>query len=224
METIRKGCIDVFNAFMLDGASFDKNDIPVCSTNKIEIPKKLLAYDLTKSSTEYDSYVHFYIDDYKFDGKRGIWNDPDKALDRLKKFKGIITPDFSTNLDFPDPLKRYNIYRMRAFGYYASKHGINTINNVRWSDKSSYDYCFAGIPKNSIVAIGSIGCIKEKKNWNLFQEGLDELVKRISPKIILVYGRAPDKFFKKHKDSGIIIYEYESQTSLAFSKEKKNER
>ena len=224
MTKIRKGCIDVFNAFMLDGASFDKNDIPVCSTNEIEIPEKLIAYDLTKSSNEFNSYVHFYIDDYKFDGKRGIWSDPDKALERLKKYKGIITPDFSTNIDFPDPLKRYNIFRMRAFGYYASKHGINVINNVRWSDKSTYDYCFAGIPKNSIVAIGTIGCIKEKKNWILFQEGLDELVKRISPKIILVYGKAPDKFFKKYKDLGIIIHEYESQTSLAFAKRKKNER
>ena len=224
MEKVRKGCIDVFNAYLLKGASYEKKDIPVCPTNKIEIPENLIAYDLTNSSTEYNSYVHFYIDDYKFDGKRGIWSEPEKAIEKLKKFKGIITPDFSTNLDFPDPLKRYNIYRMRAFGYYASKHGINVINNVRWSDKSSYEYCFEGLPKNSIVAIGTIGNIKEKRNWNLFQEGLDELIKKISPKIILVYGKAPDKFFKKYKDSGIIIHEYESQTSIAFSKEKENER
>ncbi|MBR4693639.1 MAG: DUF4417 domain-containing protein [Bacilli bacterium] len=220
MTKVRKGCKDVFNAFMLEGASFDIDDIPVCLTSREEIPNQLIAYDLTKSSTQYDSYVHFYIDDYKFDGKRGIWNYPEEAIERIKKYKGMITPDFSTNLDFPDPLKRYNIYRMRAFGCYASKCGINVINNVRWSDKSSYDYCFAGLPKNGIISIGTIGCIKEKKNWRLFQEGLDELVKRVSPRVILIYGRAPDKFFKKHRDAGIIIKTYESQTSLAFRGEK----
>ena len=219
MAENRKGCRDVFNAFMLNDTLYDQKDIPICQTDIIEIPEKLIAYDLTKSSNEYNSYVHFYIDDYKFDGKRGIWNEPKKAIERLKRFKGIITPDFSTNIDFPDPLKRYNIYRMRAFGCYAANNGINVINNVRWSDKSSYDYCFAGLPKNGIISIGTIGCIKEKKNWRLFQEGLDELIKRVSPRIILVYGSAPDKFFKKYKEAGIIIHEYENQTYKAFSKE-----
>lgn len=213
----RKGCRDVFNAFMVEGATFEgKYDFPVSSTIKEEIPTKLIAYDLTKSSTDYDSYVHFYIDDYKFDGKRGIWTYPEKTLERLKKFKGVITPDFSTNIDFPVSLKIYNTYRMRAYGYYLSNNGVNVINNVRWSDPSSYDYCFAGIPKHSIVSIGTIGCLKDSSNWEYFQKGLDEMIRRIEPKIILVYGTMPDKFFKKYIDDGIIFIRYKSQTEIAF--------
>lgn len=219
---IRKGCKDVFNAFMIEGCTFDgKYDIPVCAPANEEIPNKLIAYDLTKSSIEYDSYVHFYIDDQKFDGPQGIWNKPEKALERLKKYDGVIIPDFSTNIDFPTALKIYNTYRMRAFGCYLLRHGIKVINNVRWSEPESYDYCFAGIPKHGIISIGTIGCIKEKANWKYYQQGLDEMVKRLEPKIILVYGSAPDKFFKKHKDNGIIIYQYESQTSKAFRKDDK---
>ena len=215
----RKGCKDVFNAFMVEGATFEgKYDFPVSPTLREEIPEDLVAYDLTKSSTNYNAYVHFYIDDYKFDGKRGIWNMSEEVLERLKKYKGVISPDFSTNLDFPVCLKIYNMYRMRAFSYYLAKNGINVINNCRWSDPSSYDYCFDGIPKNGIISIGTIGCIKEKKYWRMYQQGLDEMIKRLTPHTVLVYGRAPDKFFKKHKEAGIRIIEYESQTSKAFNK------
>ncbi len=64
-----------------------------------------------------DAFVHFYVDDYKFDSNNGIWADWRKALKILKHFAGIITPDFSTNSDFPEPLKIWNTYRMRAFDY-----------------------------------------------------------------------------------------------------------
>lgn len=223
-KIIRKGLIDNFNAFMLEGAQYEgKYDIPICAPSNNEIPKKLLAYDLSKSSTEYDAYIHFYIDDHKFDGPQGIWNKPEKALERLKKFKGVITPDFSTNVDFPVALKIYNTHRMRTFGNYLINNGINVINNVRWSEPDSYEYCFAGIPKHSIVSIGTIGCIKEKVNWTFYQQGLDEMINRIEPKAILVYGSCPDKFFKKHKDNGIIIYQFESQTSKAFKEVNRNE-
>ena len=221
----RKGCKDVFNAFMVEEATFEgKYDFPVSPTLKEEIPKELIAYDLTSSSVDYDAYVHFYIDDYKFDGKRGIWNEPDKALERLKRFKGVISPDFSTNLDFPVSLKLYNFYRIRAFSYYLAKNGVNVINNVRWSEPTSYEYCFDGVPKNGIIAIGTIGCIKEKKYWKMYQQGLDEMIKRLTPHTIIVYGKAPDKFFKKHRENGIRIVEFESQTSKAFNKENSNER
>ncbi|MBR4830365.1 MAG: DUF4417 domain-containing protein [Bacilli bacterium] len=220
----RKGCKDVFNAFMVKDCEFEgKYDIPICITQNNEVPTKLIAYDLTMSSTDYDAYVHFYIDDQKFDGPQGIWNKPEKALERLKKFKGVIIPDFSTYIDFPVALKIYNTYRMRAFGCYLLKNGINVIHNVRWSEPDSYEYCFSGIPKHSIISIGTIGCIKEKINWDFYQQGLDEMIKRLEPRILLVYGNTPDKFFKKYKESGLTIYQYDSQTSKAFKKEKNNE-
>ena len=50
-----------------------------------------------------------------------------------------------------------------------------------------------------------------------FKKGLAELVKRLSPKIIIVYGRAPDNIFKAYKDAGIEIISFESD----FSKSRK---
>ena len=132
----------------------------------------------------------------------------------------IITPDFSTNIDFPTPLKIYNTYKMRAIGCWLKRNGIKVINNVRWGDKSTYDYCFSGIPKHDIICIGTIGCIKEKKYWELYKSGLDEMMKRLESKILLVYGNVPDKFFKEYKNTDVIIKHYPSQTSLAFGKKR----
>ncbi|MBQ0071515.1 MAG: DUF4417 domain-containing protein, partial [Spirochaetales bacterium] len=39
-----------------------------------------------------------------------------------------ITPDFSTNQDFPEAIKIYATYRMRAFGYWLGREGIEVIN------------------------------------------------------------------------------------------------
>ncbi len=219
-STTRKGCHDVFNAFMVKDAFMGNNyDIPNCDTTADVLPSQLVGYDLTKSSKDYDSFVHFYLDDQKFDGPRGIWNKPYEALERLKKFKGVITPDFSTYQDMPEALKIYNTYRMRAFGHWLGTNGIQVINNVRWGTPESYNYCFEGIPKNSVVAIGTIGCIREKKNWDRFSDGLDEMYKRLSPRTIIVYGSAPEKFFVRFKELGVEIIVIPSRTSLAFSNE-----
>ena len=108
----RPGCLDIWNAFMCDGAIFSENDIPFCPTILTEYPKEIITWDDAKHIYKKESvknpdfkrnaFVCFYIDDQKFDGIRSsIWFFPHKALNVLKHFKGIITPDFSTYQDFP---------------------------------------------------------------------------------------------------------------------------
>ncbi|MCF0106739.1 MAG: DUF4417 domain-containing protein [Holdemanella sp.] len=62
-----------------------------------------------------------------------------------------ITQDFSTFSDFPDPLKRWNTYRMRAFGVWLTRNNINVINNIRWGKEETWEYCFNGLLDNSIL-------------------------------------------------------------------------
>ena len=136
-------------------------------------------------------FVHFYIDDQKFDGKRsGIWADYIKAAEILQHFAGIITPDFSTYADFPEPLKIYNTYRMRAFGYwYGTLLGNEVINNVRWGTEETFKYCFDGIEKNSVVAIGTVASgLKNSRNLKIFSRGFEKMLKVLSPHTIIVYG------------------------------------
>ena len=42
---IRKGCVDMWNAFMVDGADFTLgSDIPICPCTITELPKNLISY------------------------------------------------------------------------------------------------------------------------------------------------------------------------------------
>lgn len=229
---IRKGCKDVWNAFMVKGATFTENDIPFCPTTAAELPHVVITWEEAKAiykkhrikkdtDFKYDAYVCWYIDDYKFDGPRGIWHDYNFALKVLCHFAGVITPDFSSYQDFPEPWKIFNTYRMRAYGYWLGKNGINVINNVRWGTPETYKYCFDGIPQNSIVAIGTCGGSPKKYiDRRRFEDGIVELVNRLQPHTIVVYGSDNYPSLNKLKAHGMNIIAFPSQTASAFERRK----
>ena len=229
----RTGCHDMWNAFMLKDAEFViGSDIPVCHSTKDIIPRELISYEdakhiyKTKLNNEpdffVDAFVHFYIDDQKFDGPRdGIWNNPHKALDIIRHFAGAITPDFSTNADFPDAIKRYNTFRMRAFGHWLVSNNITVINNARWGTFETWDYCFDGIPLNSIISIGTVASgLHKLENRPLFEDGLRRLIEVVHPTIIIIYGSSKHSIFDELRKHKIKIISFPSKTSLAFNKRK----
>lgn len=234
---VRAGCKDVWNAFMVEKAEFSPiTDMPVCYSAKT-IPKRMISFadaktlynKKTKSGESnffVDAFIHFYIDDLKFDGKyNSVWDFPEKALEIISHFAGIITPDFSTYTDFPDPIKRMNTYRMRAFGCWINSKNIPVINNVRWGTVETWSYCFDGIPQNSIVAVGTVASeLSNLCNRPLFEYGLYKMVSIIKPTHIIVYGSANYSFFKKLSQEGIDIIAFPSRKAKFFSKEEKNEQ
>lgn len=225
----RSGCKDVWNAFMCKDADFSRSqfDIPMCPTTATTTPNRIITWSKAqelyktahkRTSFSYPAFVCFYMDDYKFDGpKEGIWSHSSRALKILKHFDGVITPDFSTCQDFPESLKIYNTYRMCTFGYWLGKNGISVINNVRWGTIESYRYCWDGIPKNSIVSIGTVGGSPRKiVDRTRFIDGLTELVSVLKPHTILVYGSANYECFQLLKAKKIDVISYESETAEAF--------
>ena len=231
----RAGLKDIWNGFMCEGTVYSKNDIPCCPTILHSLPAKIITWseakDIHKKSVIkdkdyfYDAIICFYIDDQKFDGIReGIWSNPFACLKIIEHFRGIITPDFSTYQDFPYPLKIYNTFRMRAFGYWIGKQGKEVVNNVRWGTPETYSYCFDGIERNSIVAIGTVGGSPSRIEDRVrFNNGLFEMVSRLHPKAIIVYGSSKYPCFDLLRKQGIDIYEYPSRTSEYFKEKKPHE-
>lgn len=231
-KTQRSGCKDIWNAFMCSRAVFSPNDIPVCPSSAIEAPKALILWDEAISiynknrrrgnlDFTYDAFVCFYLDDYKFDGPKGIWQNYKHALEVLRHFAGAITPDFSTYQDFPEPIKIYNTFRMRAFGYWLSMNNIKVINNVRWGTRETWKYCWDGIPINSIVAIGTVGGNPSRRiDRTRFNEGFEEMLRVLKPHTIVVYGSANYPVFEKAKSQGIRIISFASRTATAFERRK----
>jgi len=223
----RRGCRDIWNAFMAEGALYDDFDIPFCPTTADKIPDEMITWDEAKAIYKkklkedakffYNAFVCFYIDDYKFDGAKGTWHDSDKALKIIRHFAGVITPDFSTYQDFPEPLKIYATYRMRLYGYWLGKNGIKVINNVRWGTPETWKYCYNGIPKNSIISIGTVGGGPRKlADRTRFEEGISKMVEILKPHTIIVYGSANGKCFEKLKEQGIRIISFQSRTAKVF--------
>lgn len=128
----------------------------------------------------------------------------------------MITADFSTNADFPDPIKRYNTYRMRAFGFWLGSQGISVINNVRWGTEETWDYCFDGIPYNSIVSIGTVASgINKLENRPDFEAGLLKMVEVLNPHTIVIYGSANYDWFKKVSDMVFCLASQKQQPTTA---------
>lgn len=133
--------------------------------------------------------AHFYYDDYKF---MSAWREPDKYIDRLKQFKAVISPDFSLYTDFPLALQILSCYRRQWCGAYWQSLGIDIIPDVVWGEEKTFEFCFDGIPKHSTVAVSTVG-VKNNKDWNgkestLFVDGYNEMIKRLEPTTILIYG------------------------------------
>jgi hypothetical protein len=79
--------------------------------------------------------------------------------------------------------------------YWFSQKGVTVIPNVRWGLKETYTWCFDGYPRKSTVAVSTLGCSKCKRERLLFQEGLLEMVKRLEPTTIIIYGTKSEKLF-----------------------------
>lgn len=207
INSLRKCCKDVFNAFLVLMAQYCgmfefPRIFPV-----YEIPNRLIAFSKAVSCKDYDQWVHFFEDDYLFER---IWRRPKKYLELLKKYNGVILPDFSVYRDMPFVMQLWNIYRSRAIGCWLQSNGIKVIANIRFGDKRTYQCVCDGIDKHCAIALGSYGTLKNKEDRRIFVAGLDAIMKILQPTIVVVYGCTPDNIFKKYRDAGVQIIQFES--------------
>lgn len=135
--------------------------------------------------------VHFFLDDYQFER---VWSNPPRYVNILKGFNTILTPDFSTYLDFPEAVRIFNHYRRHWCGRYWQEMGLKVIPNIQWGLKDSYSWCFDGDPEGGIVAVSNIGMRKDKVLRQRFNEGYNEMLARLQPKKVLIFGHSFDDY------------------------------
>lgn len=127
------------------------------------------------------SLVSTFLDDYHLER---FWNRPVHYIARWESVAGVMSPDFSLLIDMPDPMQRWQVYRNRLVGYVWQSAGIKVVPTVCWSDEKSFEYCFNGIAKGSMVAVSSIGMVSE---WQLpyFTSGFNQMLNVLEPCKIL---------------------------------------
>lgn len=190
---------DGFQNHLAEGANLvgDPGIVEMMDFDNTQLPKKLIPFTKIRTVEDKHGYVHFYSHDKYWSS---VLTSTDKYLDLLKQFDGVISPDPTLLIGQAKCLQQTNTYLNRAVGFYLQKNGIPVIPNVRWGDSSSYEYCFLGIPKHSIVAISTHGCIKSSAQKEVFKNGLKAMLDELEPHDVIVHGFMPDSVFKEFED------------------------
>ena len=134
--------------------------------------------------------VHFWVDDYQF---YRIWQHPVRYMEVLKGFGAVCSPDFSVYTDFPTAMRIWNVYRNSWLGVFWQQNGINVVPTAMWSDEDSYEYVWTGYPKQSIVAVSSVGNYQSKEVLNNFIKGYHDMLRELDPIKVYFYGQIPEE-------------------------------
>ena len=199
-RTINLYNLEIYDEFNTEG----KYQMPIINNDNI-IPTDLIGFNYAKTSKEKKTGIHFYLDDYQFER---IWKCPNEYIDILSEYECILSPDFSLYLDMPLSMKIWNVYRSRLIGQYYQSCGIKVIPTISWAEEETYEFCFDGIPKGSIVSVSTVGVKRDAKAIEIWKQGMNVMIERIKPSAILVYGSAIDYDYKDIK----VIY-YDNKTS-----------
>lgn len=189
---------DVMKEFLITGAElYGKYQFPVIPACNLDyLPEDSIDFEESfsrKIKNHRKLNVNFYIDDAKF---TRIWNNPDKYLEHLKCFHSVTMPDFSiaTGISgMPFALNIYNKYRNHALAWYIHMRGIKVIPSVSIADKDSYDWCFDGYPKHSVLSVCTNGRVRAKAARLEFCEGFKIMCDRLEPTQVIIVGKIPDE-------------------------------
>ena len=149
----------------------------------------LIGFDKThlEDQNHLDRMVHFFLYDYRFER---VWKNPDNDIEKLSRYRAVLSPDFSMYLEMAPVMQLYNVFRNRWCGAYWASKGIRVVPTVNWGDESTFYFCFDGIEKGSVVAVSTYmasehGNRQDQKEW--FMAGYNEMLRRIEPEKIICY-------------------------------------
>lgn len=167
------------------------------------IPESLTPFNYVLSKrAKSESGIHFFIDDYQFDR---VWRNPKRYIEVLRNYDCVLTPDFSLYTDMPKAMLIWNTYRSRLIGKMMQDNGLLVIPTVSWADTDSFEFCFDGLPTEATLAVSTIGTNINEKSRLLFRLGMAEMIERLQPKNLLIYGRCdypvPDTINVKRYDN-----------------------
>lgn len=193
-----------YNLHLLDGFDVGPSGMPLLDPVEV-VPERLRAFTSCPRCSDPNAGVHFFLDDYRFEG---TWSDPVRYVPMLSRFACVLTPDFSCYLDMPEPMQRWNVYRGRAVGRVWQNAGLAVVPTLTWGEPYTYAFAFEGVPQGSVVALSTVGLMDCVEGIELFKNGAAEAARRLRPSVVLAYGRRCE--FDAH-GSRVVWYKSEMQ-------------
>lgn len=161
-------------------------DMPQLTKTNL-IPNNLIPFNKAMSEKfPSNKWVHFFVDDYQFEG---LWNYPKRYVELLKRYEGVIMPDFSMYQTMPKAQQIWNCYRNRALAYWLQLNDINVVPTVEWAEYKDLEWCLCGLPKNSTLAISTYGCNKNLYKKYGIIKGIEKICRELIPNCLVMYGK-----------------------------------
>lgn len=182
-----------FNEYILGYADktirSGKYDIPLLKPYDGIIPENFITISEAKYSTDNATGVACFDDDKVL---LRLLKNPDKYIQYLRNHPCTAEPDFSLKSKDPLSCQIMSIFSAHILASYMENHGIQIIPTMMWSDKRSYEFCFDGHSRGGIVMVSTIGTLRDERSRMYFKDGFLEMLKRISPEAVILYGDIND--------------------------------
>ncbi len=180
---------DKFNVLrpLLDSESIDEHKMPIIRKTGIEQINwdKLLvqnAQNASMKASNKNTLLLMFQDDKKLDY---YWNHPFKKVPLLQSYAAVASPDFSVAPSMNPHQFNHNIFKSRHIGQTWQTCGCTVLPTIAWATPETYDICFSGLERHSIVVISTLGC---HSHQHIFLSGFNEMKRRIKPPLIIVFG------------------------------------
>lgn len=164
---------------------YDTPKVDALETLETEGVRMTPVFRLMTEKHPEECILHFWCDDYLFER---FWQTPHKYIEALRRFRAVVMTDYSMYWDWPRALNVYNHWRNHTLARFWQDNGLTVIPSPGWTTPRDYDWCFTGDPEGSILAISTIGAAKNVGNRKRFNQGYAEAMKRLKPKLVLLYG------------------------------------
>ena len=162
-----------------------KYGIPLIKKQNIDLSKiEPWGYTKTKVNDEENKNktIHFFTQDWLFEM---VYSKPEAAMEKLDQYYALFTPDFSLYANMPLALQLYSTFKNRWCGAFWQKQGMKVVPTLNWSTPDSFDFCFDGVEKGSVVAVSTYYAEGYEKE---FMTGYNKMLEVIQPSAILCYG------------------------------------
>ncbi len=174
------------NMHLIDRVPF-KNGLPQVAAYNDRIDYEFVAFSDRYKCDGRNQAVHLFQDDYRFSGI--VWNRLERTTIFLSKFDCVFAPDFSMWRNLPTEFyNKKNVFRSRFVAAYWQSCGFNVIPVASWGGFESFEFCFEGLPKNSIIGVCGVGNHRSIDDFKYWCFGLQRLEEAKRPTLIIIYG------------------------------------
>lgn len=164
-------------------------EIPFIKAYKGSLPKRFITLSEIDETGNPSTGVCCCDYDYILDE---LCETPKSYLSTLSKYHCIVEPDLSAKIGTPYAVIIGNMFRSHSTSLCFQNNGIPVIPMMKWAMPNSYDVCFSGYEKGGAVFVSTVGALQDSRSRMYFKHGFNEMLKRISPDCVILYGDIND--------------------------------